>query len=249
MGFFVKDQVVIVDHSINDFAITQFKDGYTPCSLFYKQQELHVYSIYYRPRGKKGRIGDNCPLLYALKNRDGLKITRATIRDLRRHLKPIIEAIKCMIQTNHTEVNYIVPMPSSHPYAKFLAKILQRDIFKNAVVIDSLLVKKTNEHLMTDIQSLQLPPKEINELLAPVKRAIKEQRHFSMASFKTNKRKYISPLRAKAMNLNQNNFLLIDDLVASGSTLFSAKKAIKEQYSNANIFALSLFSPINNDSH
>jgi len=245
MGFVVDQNIVLVDHSIDDYAITEARKDKSPCIGFYKRQNLYTYSIYYRTGKKKGNLGDNCPFLYALKKRDDLFTNRKTIKDMREEFLLIVVMIKHMIINNHVKVDYIVPMPSSHPYAKHLAKIIKRVAFPNAVIKNDLLLKKENEEILKEVQNLNINSKDIHQISSSIRAASKQNKRFTVSSINTALRRHISPLKIVG-NVRPGNYLLIDDLIASGSTIISARKAIQNKERDAEVFALSMFSSLNN---
>lgn len=245
MGFVVDQNIVLVDHSIDDYAVTEARKDRSPCIGFYKKNSLSTYSIYYRTGQRRGSLGDNCPFLYALKKRDDLSTNRKTIRNMRKEFILIVNMIKKMIINNHMKVDYIVPMPSSHPYASHLSKIIKRIAFPNAVIRYDLLVKKENDEMMKEVQELNISGKNISIILSSIRAAAKQNKRFTVSSIETRLRQNISPLKIVG-NVKPGNYLLIDDLIASGSTIISAKEVIQKQENKTDVFALSLFSSLNN---
>lgn len=247
MGFKIKNNVVFTDHTIDDFAITEPRHNRSPCFATYKKEKMDLYSVFYRKGGKnRGEPGDNCPFLYALKGRDNLTLDKQSLYSLRSNFYEIIELLHSLIISRYENIDFIVPMPSSHPFSRYLARILQRKIFKDAVVLDKFFLKKANSEIIQDINDLNIPSRDINRLLLPVKQAIEDEVAFSVSQFPVHLRKLIYPLKANVPVIATGTYLLVDDLTATGSTFISAKNVILNNNEKAQVTAVSLFSPTNN---
>ena len=99
MGFKVIDNLVIVDHSINHYAITTPTKKRSPCIYTKKNIDslnLSIYSIFYRSviDRKLHKLGDNCPLLYALKGKQNLVVTKDSMKELKVPFYQILEILK-----------------------------------------------------------------------------------------------------------------------------------------------------------
>ncbi|EZQ00932.1 hypothetical protein, partial [Acinetobacter sp. Ver3] len=99
MGFKVIDNLVIVDHSTNHYAITTPTKKKSPCIYTKKNIDslnLSIYSIFYRSviDRKLHKLGDNCPLLYALKGKQNLVVTKDSMKDLKVPFYQILEILK-----------------------------------------------------------------------------------------------------------------------------------------------------------
>ncbi|TCR76686.1 hypothetical protein [Rhizobium sp. BK376] len=127
MGLRIEGNVVIVDHDITEHLATTAEGNPTRDDL----DDFTVFSVFQRKRtsAKQARqretrvLGDNCPLIYALKQRDGLSVGLSSIKLLNAHIPTILDAV-----VGHLEGQFdsIVPMPSSSPLALILAKRLSR---------------------------------------------------------------------------------------------------------------------------
>lgn len=247
MGFTIKENIVFTDHTTDDYAITEYRKKYSPCFGTYKKQNIDLYSIFYRKGGNnRGEIGDNCPFLYALKKRDNLVLDENALSNLKPNFYEIINQLHTLIIDRYQNIDFIIPMPSSHPYSLLIAKILQRRAFQNSVVLDDFLLKKTNQEMYQEISNLDLQPAEINILLRSIKEADQNNTVFSVSKFPVRLRSKISPLKLNELTPKIGNYLLVDDLTATGSTFFSAKKEILTNNNKSVITAVSLFSPVNN---
>lgn len=247
MGFTINKNIVFTDHTTDDYAITEYRNEHSPCFGRYKKQNMDLYSIFYRKGGNnRGQLGDNCPFLYALKKRDNLILDEYALSKLKPNFYEIINHLHTLIIERYKNIDFIIPMPSSHPYSVLLAKILQRKIFQKSVVLDNFLLKKTNQEIYQEISNLDLKPKDINMLLRSIKQADQKGIPFSVSNFPVSFRQKISPLKINDLDPKIGTYLLVDDLTATGSTFFSAKKEILNNNKTSVITAVSLFSPLNN---
>lgn len=200
---------------------------------------LLVYSIFQRLKStKKNSIGDNCPLLFALKNQKNLTTNITSIKLLIPHLNIIIKKIP---------INYdiIIPMPSKYNISSILGKRFEKinqssqtiNVFSKKTLISlenevkSLLIDKRDKKIILDRISLQ---KDNNDIT------------ISLKDIPINLRQYLNPLRINEniTNLSNKKILLIDDLLATGTTLLNAKKMLENDFMNIEIHSATLFSSI-----
>ncbi len=96
MGFRVDEKrIVHLEPDTNEFGDTRIEKNPTSTQTHCAQYPLIVHSLILRRAGKRTNkaIGDNCPLIYALKGRDGLSVTYSSV-------KPMIRLFNCMFRMN-----------------------------------------------------------------------------------------------------------------------------------------------------
>ena len=247
MGFYVTESGFVgVDHSIKNFGDTTVQTNptkaRTACGLV-------VHSVFLRQsnRASKSDVGDNCPMIYALKGKQGLYTTKRQIHILNQSFAVILANF-----VTENCYNYIIPMPSSSNISKILANRVKRSI-KHSILLDlfkkiSVLDAANQINMSVDLEYADK---------AALRMAIKRQKNtvgelgeFSLKEVKTPLRKFISPVvihdhKELPVFTGTPKFLLVDDLFSTGTTLLAAKRAILNLYPTAHVEALCLFSPLN----
>lgn len=252
MGFIIdKNLVVHHDPHSNEFADTQIANNPTQAITHCAVRPLTVHSLILRLRTKsqKKYIGDNCPLIYALKKRDGLSVTLSSIKPM----IPIFNKLLDKFCTLHADANNrydaIIPMPSSHPLTCIIAKRLSQRL--GAPIAMQYLRKATprdiHQQLLDNQCSHKLIPHPARQkILNAIKIANEQKKSFSISLVATKYRKSIDPLACNdRLPTRFSNILLVDDLFASGRTLISAKDMFISQHPQIRITAFCLFSPHN----
>ncbi|AIJ31211.1 phosphoribosyltransferase [Actinobacillus suis] len=210
--------------------------------LKYKWDTTYLYSIIKRQKEKRraGRpLGDNCPMLYALKNSDGLSTDDETVKKLFLYVR---NSIKDCFKSNFP-FDAVIVMPSKHSIGYELAQIIG-ELYKVHIITDYLM-KNTPQ---SAIDKVIHNPDIRSDIKQRIKTAInRNMDNLTIKALNTKDRKYV-PLLVKNVGwlpVNTRNVLLIDDIWASGTTLKSARGLI-EQWSPQvkSISALTLFSPI-----
>ncbi|QDJ12973.1 hypothetical protein CEP45_03525 [Mergibacter septicus] len=211
--------------------------------LQYKWEvDANLYSIIKRKKEKRraGRpLGDNCPMLYALKKSDGLFSDEETIKKLFLYAR---NSIKDHFKSNFP-FDTVIVIPSKHNIGYKLAKIIG-ELYKVHIVTDYLM-KNTPQDAIDEI----INNPHINSAIKQrIKTAIqRDMKNLTIKGLTPKDRIYIPILSVKKVSLpaNISNVLLIDDVYTSGTTLKRAKTLI-EQYSPQviSISALTLFSPL-----
>lgn len=207
-----------------------------------------LYSVVKREkekRSKKGHghtQGDNCPILYAMKQADDLSITEQSVEQLYDYIHRSIDEF---FQDNF-KFDAVIPMPSKHDVGQKVAHILEK-LF-NVKIIDDLFVK----HSATEATRIAIASKNADER---AKQAIKTalgrngEDKLELKNVPARYRKFVPILKFSEptpVEMNTiNSVLLIDDILSSGSTLNNARKLIKERYPNIqHIDILTVFGPL-----
>lgn len=189
-------------------------------------EDLLIHSIYRRTKTGDFRRDGN-PFIYALKSKDGYKITN---RELHR-FKPSFYTILTKI-IEHKTVDYILPMPSSHPIAHYLARRLARAT--DATVIDDFFCKQTTGNIIATFDLASVKPahkKDVKKQLAAY-RKMPANTLVSLKKIPNKIRCYFPPLvlnPGNTVTVDIENVLLVDDLLSTGTTLLSAKRLLRSR--------------------
>jgi len=141
LGFEVKDDGrVDVDHEHNTFCVTRpvgnptivkTHCGLVVCSIFKR--------LAHKKKPKSRSKGDNCPMIYALKGKEGLY---TTLSDIKLLYSSACEILANYIASQDPEYDLIIPMPSTHQISNMLARQVQRQV-STANVLQGSLKKST----------------------------------------------------------------------------------------------------------
>jgi len=246
LGFVVKKSgSVLVDHSINDFGDTRVEHNPTLATTLCETNPLPVHSVILR-RGYKGdRVaGDNCPLIYGLKNKENLFVGYNAMKTLLPSVDGILD--KFVLERIASDIKYdlVIPMPSSHNISSILARRVQRHLTHSALHTTAFRKSNSDDIERQLDQGLFSRGARLN-IMNAVNKANTNGKEFSLSDVKMDFRGLIVPLTQEQLLPEVNNILIVDDLFASGQTLVTAKNKILEQLPNANVEALCLFSPLN----
>lgn len=238
MGLRIVGREVIVDHAVSANLNTGV-DG-NPTHVIISGLTVHCVFQRKRQSAKNGRdrdsrmIGDNCPLIYALKGLDDLSVSIGSIKRLNLSIPLILTSIA---QAIVGQVDVIVPMPSSSPLALMLAKRLAR--FTGVPVENTIFVKSTNfqalrrADAMTAQGVMHLDYKEERQVKEVIK-GLRKNLHegFLSKNVGTPLRKHFDPLQITPGYLRpaaDTRFLLVDDLLSTGETLCAAKALLNAE--------------------
>ena len=248
MGLVIKGSKVLVDHGSKEHLVTTPEGNpkrYTVKNAF---GELDVFSVFTRlkasSRARKDRagrmVGDNCPLIYALKGREGLTTGYQSIRELLISGTAIIRAF----QPEGDEV--LVPAPSSHPLVSYMTRILSAEL--KLQVADSLLCKSSVQSVVADLNAaIEVATSyQVRKDLRNTVHKLQRQEVFALKEVPTTYRELIRPFEVGVGKLpdGQRRVVLVDDLVASGTSLIGAMRVLKDHYPKAEFRAITLFSNV-----
>ncbi|MEP1444740.1 MAG: phosphoribosyltransferase [Paraglaciecola sp.] len=250
MGFIVNQTgLVSVVHSHNSFGDTRVSSNPTSAKTKCLNSPMNVHSLLLRGKNRspKRAIGDNCPLIYALKKKEQLRTSYQSFKPLVDSLNQIVDKFfvqQCALGITYNEV---ITMPSSHKISLILGKRIATKF--NASLNHGLFLKTTNAQVRQQIfgNFTAIPHGARTNIIDAVSKAELENREFSLSDVKTEYRNYVSPLTMNStFNNTQSSILLVDDLFATGKTLVTAKDLLLSHgCSINNIEALCLFSPLN----
>ncbi|CAK3117517.1 Phosphoribosyltransferase domain-containing protein [Vibrio crassostreae] len=257
MGFDVdrEAKLVTVDHSHNNFATTSVVGN--PRTKLYSG--LCVIGTIKRNKGANRTLkrenprekidGDNSPMLYALKNMDGLTTTPSDVRNLFRNVRVILDN---ELPTHGVAFEHIITIPSSHKLASVVSQVAMRACRRQGYQpskLNSVLRKASGDDVKSQVSGLRIKSSDRSSMLNNIKKFIRQ--HGGQTDFQI---KYIhKPELRKRVNLlsltpgytvdqRAVNILLVDDMVTTGSSLVAARDLVLQRYPNATIYAVCLFS-------
>jgi hypothetical protein len=232
MKFIIKNSKVYIDFSCKKTEI--FK---------YQLNDITIFSIVKRFKERRNHkirpVGDNCPMLYAMKKADGLTTDQETIELLYSYAEQCIDnyVFECVA------FDAIILIPSKHDIGRRLASILHEKF--NIPVIDDFLKKKSPQKLLEDIKDNQAIPQSSKQAIRTALRNCTNG--LSVKEIAPKHRCHLSIFNGDHVKLppNTKHVLLVDDISSSGSTFESAAKVIKEHCKQVKLIsAMTLFSPI-----
>lgn len=257
MGFDVDRvaKLVTVDHSHNNFATTSVEGN--PRTKRYSG--LCVIGTIKRNKGANRTLkkdnprqkidGDNSPMLYALKNMDGLTTTPSDVRSLFRNVRVILDN---ELPTHGVAFEHIITIPSSHKLASVVTQMTMRACKRQGYPVsklDNVLRKSSGDDVKAQVSELRIKRPDRSGMLNNIKNFIRQ--HGGQTDFqikyiqKSTLRKHVNLLSLTpgyAVDQRAVNILLVDDMVTTGSSLVAARDLVLQRYPNATIYAVCLFS-------
>lgn len=233
---------VIVDHAATDHLYTTRLGNPVQSKL----DDIEVFSVFRRKKAsgsmRRDRsiryLGDNCPLIYALKQQEGLWVSRSSIKILNQHIPFIISDVCNAVAGN---VTCIVTIPSRYPLANILAKRISTNL--NIPICGRVFRKSTffegsrrADALLKDrlgMMQAGLSRSDEQDLRNAVKAGMRQAAApYSSKDVKTKLRGYFDPLRLVVggqLPHADDRVLLVDDLLATGETLSAAATLLRTQ--------------------
>lgn len=183
---------------------------------------------HHRTRGKS--LGDNCPILYALKNIDGLHVTS----DTRKIFFEYVE--KCIIEHFKSSFPFdtLIIMPSKHSIVFEIADIISRHY--KVHIITHYFSKATPLDVLNSIGKMNIDISIKDKIRRGVQR---DMDNLSLKHIDVRYRQYVQVLTPNNIWLPilSKNILLVDDIIASGTTLKLAKELIEQNSPQINTVA------------
>jgi len=235
LGLRVENNVVVVDHAMNEHLLTTAEGNPSEDTV----EELRVISVFQRRfnSAKLARkrdekvIGDNCPLIYALKGKDGLSVEFKSIKILNLSIPEIIGRIAQLLGN---QLDLVASMPSSSPLAAILGRRLSRAVGRPHT--SDLFTKATNAQASAQVSlAIETDRKAFTrEEEVALKNVLKHlsrvpEEAYTAKNVRPAIRKYFEPLAMGALPQhiqNQSRILLVDDLLATGETLKAAHRLL-----------------------
>jgi len=242
LGLVIEGNLVRVDHSVKEHLITNVegnpKVSKTKCGL-------HVTSLFTRlktsgkARRDRNHIGDNCHMLYALKQKDGLVTDMRSIRLLIESGRQILASIAGQIQADS-----VVYMPSGYAVSNIIGKRCARAL--GAQMFDGVFRKtsKLSAYEMLDRADRNGDISTIDKKMLLFR--LRKSEVFSLKDIPIPFRGIFTPLHVHPGFTGDihGRVLLVDDLLASGQTLSVAAGLIRQMPNVAAVAAVCLFSDV-----
>ncbi|MAD98323.1 hypothetical protein PULV_a2138 [Pseudoalteromonas ulvae UL12] len=246
MGLIVQGNVVKVDHDNKEWLKTRPQGNPTKEEI----GGLTIYSLFKRllasakSRRKHRKIpGDNCPIIYALKGKDNLTTDITSIKLLRESYSVIVNSFQAEEPNGY---DLIISMPSSHNISRLIGKRLA-NIF-TAHHSSDFLRKLTIEEALALLDRADISVEEHKTLSHRLRKQLTEkgfQGDFSLKGIPVPYRSEFPPLclnNTTVVNNEPQRILLVDDLLATGTTLKTAHDLVKSCYPHAVVHGASLIS-------
>jgi hypothetical protein len=246
MGLTIKGNKVEVDPTHNQLLNTGVNGNPFVQIIGALPDEMYVYSTFQRhmtprslSRDPNIKRGDNCHLIYALKKKDKWHTTFGSVRHLRRNFTEIVAKMKADTD-KHVTYDALIPMPSGHAisdlYAERIAEIY------GCPVLNGVFTKITVQDARQQLARVNLPVPEKKKLqnrlqgngLLSIKVIPTEYRYLFTAV----------TLQPSQIPAGCEKILLVDDLLATGSTLLAARDQLLTVIPDAFIDATCLFSAV-----
>lgn len=249
MGLVFQGTKVLIDHASKEHLVTTVAGNPKRYKVENEHGDLDVFSIFTRlkatSRERRNRsvrlIGDNCPMIYALKGKDKLTTGYRSVREM------LLVGTQ-VVQQNFTcaKDTVIVCIPSSHTIVGHLAKQLGKHL--QLQVVEGLLSKASVRSAVADIEHAIKLSKDYKERkdLQNILQHVKKQEVFALKDVPPGYRHLIAPvvIGSNLVKSPYTSILLVDDLVSTGSSLITAKNVLRSNKQGKDFTALSLFSKV-----
>ena len=213
-------------------------------------KDINVWSIFKR---KDDDWGDGNPLLYALKNEKGYRLTNPN-----KVFNRIEYVVRKFFETQ-PNMDVTIAIPSKNKLNSFFAKVVSK-YCQNPTYIDNVLVKMSTDEVYDYVKQEDsafrqfygnLYPQKIKILKAYFRKMTDgyfqfhkvhdmEMRKLIEHTIKLSDEFYGEYIDA----INDKNVLIIDDSLTLGQTIKESCKIIAEAYTPKSISVLTLFSPL-----
>ncbi|UFH49065.1 phosphoribosyltransferase [Pseudomonas sp. KNUC1026] len=188
---------------------------------------------------KQSVIGDNCPLLYALKRKQGLNTDITSIKRLLESGNAILSTLAQQLQADT-----VVYMPSSHSLSKIVAR---RCALKfQAALAHEVFVKTTRSEACQMIELALAQGAITTQDRKRLHFRLKAADVFSLKAIPIGFRQFFSPVRLNELcgDMAMGRVVMVDDLLATGRTLSVARQLVLTLPGVTSVEAVCLFSDV-----
>lgn len=209
---------------------------------FTNHNGLKIFSIYKRVKSRQ-RNDDGNPLIYALKEINSFSISK---RECIKFLPSFNAILDKYLQGK--SYDFIIPMPSTHLISYRLAERVARETTNSCPILINLFAKKTVGEVCLEFKSIDIPAKFHIRRLSLIKgleSANTPDKLISMKDIDVKLRPYISPFKLiENLDLNNKNVLIVDDLLATGTSLKCIEQLLLNDNNKISVDALCLLSSL-----
>ena len=248
MGLVIQGTKVLVDHNVNEHLRTEKAGNPKRYRLENPVGEIDILSIFTRlkatARHRRDRVerklGDNCPMIYAFKGKQGLTTGYRSVRAMLLAGQEIADDLAF-------EADAVLgPIPSSHNVARHLTSLLHERF--NIPVMEKLLTKASVDSALKDLGNAVARSENWKERKG-LNNEISKLREQPVLALKNVSTRYRSAIQAVVLgpvpaHFPAENVIFVDDLVASGTSLISAKNALRSRWPDKQLRAVTLFSNV-----
>ncbi|MBD0687623.1 hypothetical protein CGA22_24260 [Pseudomonas sp. PSB18] len=242
MGLVVKKNLVIVDHAVKEHLVTTVEgnpkisttgDGLRVTSLFTRLKASA------KGRRDRNQIGDNCHMLYALKQKDGLVTNLASLRLLIVSGRQILTLISEQVNSD-----IVVCMPSGYSLSKIIGKRCAKAF--GAPLMDTVFRKTTKLEAFEMLSRAERNGDVSTSDKRSLDFRLKKSDGFSLKDIPVPYRHLFTPMHldSRFQGKIHGRVVLVDDLLASGQTLGVAAGLIKGMPGVTSVEAVCLFSNV-----
>lgn len=245
MGLVINGTHVVVDHACKDWLVTEPAGNPTEEWV----ENLRIWSVFRRrlasakiQRDRRLKmLGDNCPIIYALKGKQGLTTDLASILLLSRSFRIILDDI---VSRETEGYDAVISMPSSHPLSTMVATRFARKF--SAPHLGNVFRKITVEEALTMLDRADIDVSDHKRLAFRIGKQLQSAGFsgaFSLKDVPVGFRHIFTPLKinAGALTINASRVLLVDDLLATGTTMITAAELIRQNSPHASVCGVCLF--------
>lgn len=246
---------VLIDHSVNDWLQTSVAGNPTTARL----DGLVVHAIFKRLKlsghlrnNRQQRMkGDNCPIIYAMKGQESLFVSENTLLELWTNARIIAHGLSEGL-SEPVPVDVFVVMPSKYDIGLRLGELLSEatgrpcllDVFEKATVQAGWLqlADAREQDLITRDEF-----KKLSNPLRLMEKSVGMEGNLSLKGISPNYRYLFKPLVLNPSSIDKElrHVCLVDDLLASGTTLLDAQAQLAKLLSQKTTFSsVCLFSGI-----
>lgn len=223
MGINIVHKAVQLDYTHNRGVNTNVGDNPSRVEL----GEITVHQVFSRNKDHK-HDGDGNPLLYALKGIKQYTIVPMYRQMVLRNARSIVEKV-----SEQLSPDLILPVPSSNAFVGEIAD-LASDVFECPVLPNGFIRKKTLGEMVDeyggDVPKMMPSHQRLYKQQIGVWRKANPDILISMKDVDTGIRGYFSPMviDGEPPDLGEKHVLVVDDLMASGSTLNNVANIVQE---------------------
>ena len=204
--------------------------------------DMRTISIFKRkPSASGDNISDGNPLVYALKDLNGWRIS-----DMDR--SKILKRVELILDKLTNSFDIIILAPSTNSLVEVFGGVIKKR-FPNATVLNRCLVKRTKEEVYEAMSPwVEFSEDEIEEIniafdsmehwfeAKKLKKSILNEIDINIVKY--------NPLFKDGSIISNSNVLIVDDVISTGISMGSCARVISENYSPNSITNLVMFSLI-----